>query len=152
MMIGDLNGKTAADTVAGIARETGNDCRGMKRDVTSLDEINGMVKATAAAFGGISTLIDNVGRGGRQPDPAAIPEGELVKSCKPTTISAHRMSMACLPCPEKANNTAITSSASFSSAAPARDILPCATARAAPNPMMVSRAHLPNKRVRGTPS
>jgi NAD(P)-dependent dehydrogenase (short-subunit alcohol dehydrogenase family) len=39
--------------------------RGMKCDVTSLDDVNAMVKATADAFGGISTLINNVGWGGR---------------------------------------------------------------------------------------
>jgi 7-alpha-hydroxysteroid dehydrogenase len=63
VMIGDLNGEKAADTVSDIARETGSGCRGMKCDVTSLDDVNAMVKATADAFGGISTLINNVGWG-----------------------------------------------------------------------------------------
>jgi 7-alpha-hydroxysteroid dehydrogenase len=148
VMIGDLNGEKAADTASDIAKETGNDCRGMKCDVTSLDQINAMVKATADAFGGISTLVNNVGWGGRQPDPAAIPEEELVKSYKLNTISAYRMSMACLPYLEKAQNAAITNSGSFSSAQPAYDILPYATAKAALNQMMVSLAHMLNKRVR----
>jgi len=97
VMIGDLNGEKAADTAAEIARETGGDCRGMACDVTSQPAIDALVKATVDAFGGISTLVNNVGWGGRQPDPAAIPEEEFVNSYKLNTISAYRMSMACLP-------------------------------------------------------
>jgi 7-alpha-hydroxysteroid dehydrogenase len=148
VMIGDLNGEKAAETAAAIAKETGNDCRGMACNVTSQDDIDAMVKATADAFGGISTLVNNVGWGGRQPDPAAIPEEEFLNSYKLNTISAYRMSMACLPYLEKAKNATITNSGSFSSAVPAYDILPYATAKAALNQMMVSLAHMLNKRVR----
>jgi 7-alpha-hydroxysteroid dehydrogenase len=148
VMIADLNGEMAAETAAAIARETGNDCRGMACNVTSKDDIDAVVKATAAAFGGITTLVNNVGWGGRQPDPAAIPEDEFIASYKLNTISAYRMSMACLPYLEKAKNASITNSGSFSSATPAYDILPYATAKAALNQMMVSLAHLLNKKVR----
>jgi 7-alpha-hydroxysteroid dehydrogenase len=58
------------------------------------------------------------------------------------------MSMACLPWLEKAENAAITNSGSFSSAVPAYDILPYVTAKAALNQMMVSLAHLLNKKTR----
>lgn len=142
VMIADLNGEKAAETAAGIARETGNDCRGMACDVTSAEDIGAVVKATAEAFGGISTLVNNVGWGGRRPDPAAIPEDEFVASYKLNTISAYRMSMACLPFLEKAQNASITNSGSFSSAVPAYDILPYATAKAALNQMMMSVAHM----------
>lgn len=148
VMIGDLNGDKAAETAAEIAKETGNDCRGMACNVTSLDDINALVKATADAFGGITTLVNNVGWGGRQEDPAAIPEDEFIASYKLNTISAYRMSMACLPYLEKAENGAIVNSGSFSSAVPAYDILPYATAKAALNQMMVSLAHMLAKRVR----
>lgn len=148
VMIADLNGEKAADTAAAIARETGNDCRGMGCDVTDKAQIDAVVAATAAAFGGISTLVNNVGWGGRQRDPSAIPEEEFLNSYKLNTISAYRMSMACLPWLEKAENGSITNSGSFSSAVPAYDILPYATAKAALNQMMVSIAHLLNKRVR----
>ncbi|MGF1503171.1 MAG: SDR family oxidoreductase [Paracoccaceae bacterium] len=148
VMIADLNGEKAAGTAAGIAEETGNDCRGMVCDVTDAAQIDAVVKATAEAFGGISTLVNNVGWGGRQPDPAAIPEDEFVASYRLNTISAYRMSMACLPYLEKARNASITNSGSFSSAVPAYDILPYATAKAALNQMMVSLAHMLNKRVR----
>jgi 7-alpha-hydroxysteroid dehydrogenase len=84
----------------------------------------------------------------RQDDPAAIPEDEFVRSYELNTISAYRMSMACLPHLERAENASITNSGSFSSAVPAYDILPYATAKAALNQMMVSLAHMLNKRVR----
>lgn len=148
VMIADLNGEKAAATAAEIAKETGNDCRGIACNVTSKDDIDAVVAATAKAFGGISTLVNNVGWGGRQPDPAAIPEDEFVASYKLNSISAYRMSMACLPYLEKAENASITNSGSFSSAVPAYDILPYATAKAALNQMMVSLAHMLNKRVR----
>ena len=148
VMIADLNGEKAADTAAEISKETGNECLGMACDVTDEAQINAVVGATVEAFGGISTLVNNVGWGARQPDPAAIPEDEFVKSYKLNTISAYRMSMACLPYLEKAENGTITNSGSFSSAVPAYDILPYATAKAALNQMMVSLAHLLNKRIR----
>lgn len=148
VMIADLDGETAAETAAGIGRETGNDCRGMTCDVTDKAAIDAVVAATAEAFGGISTLVNNVGWGGRQPDPAAIPEEEFLASYRLNTISAYAMSMACLPWLEKATNASITNSGSFSSAVPAYDILPYATAKAALNQMMVSLAHMLNKRVR----
>lgn len=148
VMIADLNGEMAADTAAGIARETGGECKGMACNVASQEDIDAVVKATADAFGGISTLVNNVGWGGRQPDPAAIPEEEFLNSYKLNTISAYRMSMACLPYLEDANNASITNSGSFSSAVPAYDILPYATAKAALNQMMVSLAHMLNKKVR----
>jgi 7-alpha-hydroxysteroid dehydrogenase len=148
VMIADLNGDKAAETAAAIATETGNDCRGMACDVTDQAAIDAVVAATVDAFGGISTLVNNVGWGGRQDDPAAIPEDEFVRSYELNTISAYRMSMACLPHLERAENASITNSGSFSSAVPAYDILPYATAKAALNQMMVSLAHMLNKRVR----
>jgi 7-alpha-hydroxysteroid dehydrogenase len=148
VMIADLNGEKAAETAAEISAETRTDCMGMACDVTDENQIAAVVKATADAFGGISTLVNNVGWGGRQPDPAAIPEDEFIASYRLNTISAYRMSMACLPYLEKAANASITNSGSFSSAVPAYDILPYATAKAALNQMMVSLAHMLNKRVR----
>lgn len=148
VMIADLNGEMAAEAAAAIAAETGNDCRGVGCDVTDRAAIDATVAATADAFGGISTLVNNVGWGGRQPDPAAIPEDEFIRSYQLNTISAYRMSMACLPHLEKAKNASITNSGSFSSAVPAYDILPYATAKAALNQMMVSIAHMLDKRVR----
>lgn len=148
VMIADLNGDMAAQTASEISDLTGNECLGMACDVTDKPAIDRVVAKTVDAFGGISTLINNVGWGGRQEDPEAIPEDEFIASYKLNTISAYRFSMACLPYLEKSKNASITNSGSFSSAVPAYDILPYATAKAALNQMMVSLAHLLNKRVR----
>ncbi len=148
VMIADLNGEKAAETAAAIAKETGNECTGMACNVTDKADIDSVVSATVDSFGGITTLVNNVGWGRRQEDPEAIPEEEFVESYKLNTISAYRMSMACLPYLEKAENAAIANSGSFSSAMPAADILPYGTAKAALNQMMVSLAHRLNKRVR----
>jgi 7-alpha-hydroxysteroid dehydrogenase len=148
VMIADLDGDKAAATAASIAAETGVDCRGLACDVTRADQVEAVVAATAAAFGGISTLVNNVGWGGRHDDPTAIPDEEFVASYRLNTISAYRMSMACLPHLLKAKNATITNSGSFSSAVPAYDILPYATAKAALNQMMVSLAHLLARTVR----
>ena len=148
VMIADLNGDKAAETASEIAAMTGNECLGMACDVTDKSAIDALVTRTVQEFGGISTLVNNVGWGGRQEDPKAISEEEFLSSYKLNTISAYRMSMACLPYLEKAKNASITNSGSFSSAVPAYDILPYATAKAALNQMMVSLAHLLNKKVR----
>jgi len=148
VMIADLNGDMAKETAAAISKDTGNDCRGIKCDVTALDDINAVVAETVKAFGGISTLVNNVGWGGRHEDPTAITEEDFIASYKLNTISAYRMSMACLPHLLKAKNATITNSGSFSSAAPAYDILAYGTAKAALNQMMVSIAHMLAKKVR----
>ncbi len=148
VMIADLNGEMAAETAAGIARETGNDCRGMACNVTSSADIDAVVNTTVKAFGGISTLVNNVGWGGRHEDPAAISDEDFIASYKLNTISAYRMSMACLPHLLKAENATITNSGSMSSVAPAYDILAYGTAKAALNQMMISVAHFLNKKVR----
>lgn len=148
VMIADLNGDLAKETASSIQKDTGNDCRGMRCDVTSLDDIRAVVDASVKAFGGISTLVNNVGWGGRHEDPKTISEEDFIASYKLNTISAYRMSMACLPHLLKAKNATITNSGSMSSAAPAYDILAYATAKAALNQMMVSIAHMLAKKVR----
>ncbi|HEX5666719.1 MAG TPA: SDR family oxidoreductase [Hyphomicrobium sp.] len=148
VMIADLNGDMAKETAAGIQKDTGNDCRGIKCDVTSLDDINAVVAETVKAFGGISTLVNNVGWGGRHDDPAAVTEEDFIASYKLNAISAYRMSMACLPHLLKTKNATITNSGSFSASAPAYDILAYGTAKAALNQMMVSLAHMLAKKVR----
>jgi 7-alpha-hydroxysteroid dehydrogenase len=148
VMIADLNGDMAKETAAAIGKETGGDCRGMKCDVTSLDDIRATVEATVSAFGGVSTLVNNVGWGGRHEDPTAITEEDFIKSYKLNTISAYRMSMTCLPHLLKAKNATITNSGSFSSATPAGDILAYGTAKAALNQMMISIAHMLATKVR----
>ena len=83
VMICDLQAEKSADTASDIAKETGNEVHGMGCDVTKDEDIQAVVDATVKAFGGISTLINNVGWGGRQPDPAAIPEGRVPEVLQP---------------------------------------------------------------------
>lgn len=148
VMIADLQGDKARETAAQIAAETGSHCIGMGCDVTDAEDIDALVVATVEAFGGISTLVNNVGWGPRHDDPTAITEEELVNAYRLNTVSAYRMSMACLPHLLKAENPSITNSGSFSSAVPAYDILAYGTAKAALNQMMISIAHMLAQQVR----
>jgi 7-alpha-hydroxysteroid dehydrogenase len=148
VMIADLQGDKARETAASIAEATGGTCEGVGCDVTDKEDIDKVVAATAEAFGGISTLVNNVGWGRRHDDPTAISEEDLVPSYKLNTVSAYRMSMACLPHLLKAENGSITNSGSFSSAVPAYDILAYGTAKAALNQMMISIAHMLAGKVR----
>jgi len=148
VMIADLNGDKAVQTAADISASTGQECIGMACDVTNREDLFAVVSATVDAFGGISTLVNNVGWGDRSDDPTSISEEESIQSYKLNTISAYRMSMACLPHLEKAQNATITNSGSFSSALPAYDILAYSTAKAALSHMMLSIAHMLNKKVR----
>lgn len=148
VMIADLHGDKAAATAAAIAAETGQDVRGMACDVTREDDLQATVAAAVAAFGSLSTLVNNVGWGGVNPDPLAVTERQMIESYKLNTISAYRMTAACVPHLLKARNGAVINSGSFSSAVPAYDILAYATAKAALNQLMVSMAHALAKQVR----
>jgi 7-alpha-hydroxysteroid dehydrogenase len=148
VMIADLNGDKAKETATQIAAETGAQVIGAKCDVTSADDIQSVVSTTADTFGGISTLINNVGWGAVNPDPLAVTEEEMIASYRLNTISAYRMSCACAPYLFKAKNATITNSGSYSSAIPAYPILAYATAKAALNQLMISLAHAMAKKVR----
>ncbi len=148
VMIADLNGEMARETAAAISQLTGNDCRGVACDVTKEENIQAVVRSTVDAFGGISTLINNVGWGGVHKDPLAVSAEDLLASYTLNTVSAYRMTVACLPHLLVAKNPTVTNSGSFSSVVPAYDILAYATAKAALNQMMVSVAHALAKKVR----
>jgi 7-alpha-hydroxysteroid dehydrogenase len=63
VMVCDLQAEKSAATASAIAKETGNEVLGMGCDVTKDEDIQAVVDATVDAFGGISTLINNVGWG-----------------------------------------------------------------------------------------
>lgn len=148
VMIADLNGDKARETAAAIAAATGSHVLGAKCDVTSEADIQSVVGAAAEAFGGLSTLVNNVGWGAVNPDPLAVTEQQMIDSYRLNTISAYRMSCACAPHLFRAKNATITNSGSFSSAIPAYPILAYATAKAALNQLMISMAHAMAKKVR----
>ncbi len=83
VVIADLDGEKAADTAHSIAAETGGEVLGLGCDVTNAEDIDRVVAHTAESFGGISTLVNNVGWGRAYDDPLRLPAGP---TCwRPTT-------------------------------------------------------------------
>lgn len=148
VMIADLHGDKAKATAEQIANDTGSQVVGMKCDVTSEADVRACVDATAKAFGGISTLVNNVGWGEANPDPLAVTAEQMIASYKLNTISALRMSAAAMPHLLHAKNPTITNSGSMVGVLPAFDFLAYSSAKAALNHMMISLAHALAKKVR----
>ncbi len=148
VMIADLQGDKAEATAKAIAAETGQDVRGIGCDVTSEADIERCVGATVKAFGGLSTLVNNVGWGRAYDDCLDISAEEMVKSYQLNTVSAMRMTAVCRPHLLAAKNATITNSGSMVSVAPAFDFLPYSAAKAAMNHMMLGLAHNFAKQVR----
>jgi NAD(P)-dependent dehydrogenase (short-subunit alcohol dehydrogenase family) len=148
VMIADLNGDKAVATARQIAEATGSPVQGIGCDVTKEDDIQRCVAATVKAFGGLSTLVNNVGWGRAYEDCLAIDADEMIASYKLNTISAMRMTAACRPHLLAAENATITNSGSMVGVLPAFDFLPYSAAKAAMNHMMLGLAHHFAKKVR----
>lgn len=148
VMIADLDGDKAASTAAAIASATGGDVRGMKCDVTSASDIDACVSATAAAFGGVTTLVNNVGWGRAYDDPLAVSDEDMIASYRLNALSALRMTAACRPWLEKADNATVTNSGSLVGTLPAFDFIAYSGAKAALNHLMLGLAHYFAKSVR----
>jgi NAD(P)-dependent dehydrogenase (short-subunit alcohol dehydrogenase family) len=146
--IADLNGEKAETTAHEIAEQTGGEVIGMACNVTSDDDIDACVKQTVDAFGGISTLVNNVGWGRAYEDPLDIPVDEMVESFKLNTLSGLNMTKACRPYLLEAENPTVTNSGSLVSILPAFDFLPYSTSKAGMNHMMLGLAHYFAKKVR----
>jgi NAD(P)-dependent dehydrogenase (short-subunit alcohol dehydrogenase family) len=148
VMIADLNGDKAIATAEAIVRETGADVRGIGCNVTVEEDIQRCVDTAAKAFGGVSTLVNNVGWGRAYDDCLDIAPEEMIESYKLNTLSAMRMTRACRPHLLKAENASITNSGSMVGVLPAFDFLPYSAAKAAMNHMMLGLAHYFAKQVR----
>jgi NAD(P)-dependent dehydrogenase (short-subunit alcohol dehydrogenase family) len=148
VMIADLNGDKAVATAEAIARETGADVRGIGCNVTVEEDIQRCVDTAAKAFGGVSTLVNNVGWGRAYDDCLDIAPEEMIESYKLNTLSAMRMTRACRPHLLQAQNASITNSGSMVGVLPAFDFLPYSAAKAAMNHMMLGLAHYFAKQVR----
>ena len=61
VMIADRNGDKAVATAKAITEQTGNEVRGIGCNVTVEADIERCVAETVKAFGGIATLVTNVG-------------------------------------------------------------------------------------------
>lgn len=148
VMIADLNGDKALATAQSIQAATGKECRGVACDVTQVDSIQACVEETVKHFGGVSTLVNNVGWGRAYPDPLAISAQEMIESYQLNTLSAMHMTAACRPYLLKARNATVTNSGSLVGVLPAFDFLAYSASKAALNHMMVSLAHYFARQVR----
>ncbi len=148
VMIADLNGEKAEATAKAIRESTGNDVRGIACNVTKEADIDRCVAETVKAFGGVSTLVNNVGWGKAYDDPLAVSEADMLESYKLNTLSAMRMTAACRPHLLEAKNASITNSGSMVGVMPAFDFIAYSAAKAALNHMMLGFAHYFAKKIR----
>lgn len=148
VMIADLNGEKAAATAARLAAETGQRVIGMGCDVTDEEQVKACVAKTVEAFGGLSTLVNNVGWGELNPDPLSVTNDQMIASYKLNTLSALRMVEAAAPHLRAAKNPSITNSGSMVGILPAFDFIAYSSAKAALNHMMTGLAHHFAKQIR----
>lgn len=148
VVIADLNGDKAADTAAAISAETGGEVLGLGCDVTDPNDIERVVAETVSAFGGISTLVNNVGWGRAYEDPLAIPVDDMVDSYKLNCLGAMQMTAACRPYLLKADNATVTNSGSMVGVTPAFDFLAYSASKAALNHLMLGLAHYFARQIR----
>jgi len=148
VMIADLQGDKAEATAAKIQSETGNDVIGIGCNVTVQEDIDRCVAKTVESFGGITTLVNNVGWGRAYPDPLDVSPEDMIESYKLNTLSAMRMTAACRPHLLKADNATVTNSGSLVGVMPAFDFIAYSGAKAALNHLMLGLAHYFAKQVR----
>ena len=148
VVIADLNGDMATATAARLTEETGTQVLGLGCDVTKVVDIDRVVAETVAEFGGISTLVNNVGWGRPYRDPLDISAEEMVDSYTLNCLSAMRMTAACRPHLLAADNATVTNSGSMVGVAPAFEFLAYSAAKAALNHLMLGLAHYFAKQVR----
>lgn len=152
VMIADLQAEKAKATAAKIQEETGNAVIGTGCNVTVQADIDSCVAQTVEAFGGISTLINNVGWGRAYDDPLAVSEEDMVESYKLNTLAAMKMTAACRPYLLQAKadgkSASITNSGSLVGTLPAFDFIAYSAAKAAMNHMMLGLAHYFAKEIR----
>lgn len=148
VMIADLNGQKAEETARRIASVTGQSVSGMQCDVTDEGQIKACVAKTVDQFGGLSTLVNNVGWGEVNPDPLAVSNEQMIASYKLNTLSALRMVEAAAPYLKQAKNATITNSGSMVGILPAFDFIAYSSAKAALNHMMTGLAHAFAKEIR----
>lgn len=148
VMIADLDGGKAQMAATGIAEETGSDVRGIACDVTVEDDIQDCVAETVKAFGGVSSLVNNVGWGRAYDEPLQVSDEDMIESYRLNTLSALRMTAACRPHLLRAENASITNSGSLVGVQPAFDFIAYSAAKAALNHLMLGLAHYFAREVR----
>jgi NAD(P)-dependent dehydrogenase (short-subunit alcohol dehydrogenase family) len=121
---------------------------GIGCNVTIQEDIDQCVRKTVEAFGGITTLVNNVGWGRAYPDPLDVSNEDMIESYKLNTLSAMNMTAACRPHLLKAQNATVTNSGSLVGILPAFDFIAYSAAKAALNHLMLGLAHYFAKKVR----
>jgi NAD(P)-dependent dehydrogenase (short-subunit alcohol dehydrogenase family) len=148
VMIADLRAEKAQATAKALSSQTGQEVRGTGCDVTREPDIARCVEETVKAFGGVSTLVNNVGWGKTCDDPLAVRPEDMIESYKLNTLSAMQMTAACRPHLLKAKNASIINSGSLVGVLPAFDFIAYSAAKAALNHLMLGLAHYFAKQVR----
>ena len=148
VMIADLNSDKARTTAEQIQSQTGNPVLGCACNVTVREDVDACVAGTVKSFGGLSTLVNNVGWGRTYDDPLAVSDQDMIESYKLNTLSAMNMTAACRPHLLKAENATVTNSGSLVGVLPAFDFIAYSAAKAALNHLMLGLAHYFAKRVR----
>jgi NAD(P)-dependent dehydrogenase (short-subunit alcohol dehydrogenase family) len=148
VVIADLNADLAAETATRLTEQTGSQVLGLGCDVTKSADIDRVVAEAVAEFGGISTLVNNVGWGRPYKDPLDISVEEMVDSYTLNCLSAMRMTAACRPHLLAAENATVTNSGSMVGVAPAFEFLAYSAAKAALNHLMLGLAHYFAKQIR----
>lgn len=148
VMIADLNGEKAEATAEKLAEETGGQLIGMKCNVTDEADVDACVKRTVDTFGGLSTLVNNVGWGKAYDDPLDVPMEDMLESYKLNTLAAQHMTAVCRPHLLEAENATVTNSGSLVGTLPAFDFIAYSAAKAGLNHMMLGLAHYFARKVR----
>ena len=148
VVIADRNADNAVETATRLSKETGGEVLGMGCDVTDEADVTRVVEHTVATFGGISTLVNNVGWGRPYKDPLDIEVEDMMEAYRLNCVSALRMTAACRPHLLEADNATVTNSGSMVGVMPAFEFLAYSAAKAALNHAMLSVAHYFGKKVR----
>jgi 7-alpha-hydroxysteroid dehydrogenase len=126
----DLHADRVEKVAAEIKEQWGVKTVGMACDVTDEAACERFVNASVKEFGGLTSLINNVGWG--EPVPILGCSTEyMVDAFKLNTVSAYTMSRLCAPHLEKSNNGSITMAGSMVGETPAPEFIAYSTAKAA---------------------
>ncbi|WP_371188759.1 7-alpha-hydroxysteroid dehydrogenase [Thalassotalea maritima] len=102
--VSDLH-KENAENVAQAINDNGGDAIALKCDITNADDLEKVVQDTIAAFGELTTLVNNAGGGG--PKPFDMPMKDMHWAFELNVFSVFRLCQLVAPHMEKAGGGAI---------------------------------------------
>ena len=136
----DLHADRAEKVAADVAAAYGVKTLGMACDVTDEAACQAFVDAAVEKFGGLTSLINNVGWGEPVP-PLGVTADYMVDAFRLNTVSAYVMSKLCAPYLEVSGNGSITMAGSMVGEVPAPEFIAYSTAKAALKHMVRSLAN-----------